>query len=356
MKRHPIATFVTACSLLLQLLSPALTPAAMAGEPRYVPPGEPGATARASVLPPWFDGGDLPQGESEASLLSNRRPSGVVPATPPAISRVALPSPADKVSLDLLQEESLASPLSNRRPSTAASAMPPATSRTARPIYADGVAPALSALPVWFVPPPAARTGQPGNWPASPLPAWFTSAPVAEAAPATALPARGAAETLSLGVSLGAPFAALAAPQPTDYPRNTSPAREPAQPLPVRFGLAAPPPAPFLQPLLQPPASGLTITAVGTTELFMDFNNWCIGNPSQAGPDGGWYHIRVTNPTTETYTGLELQITPAISLTIDDGTRYLDTLGPGQIVDVFVFVDYYKLRDWPLGCRNCCCN
>jgi len=169
--------------------------------------------------------------------------------------------------------------------------------------------------------------------------------------PLTPYRALSLAAVLSLIVPLGVPAPALAAPRPAGDGRDTSPARVPVQALPKWFVPAASLPAPLLQPLLQPPASGLAVEMVGTTELFMDFNEWCSGNPSQAGPDGGWYPIRVTNTTTETYTGLELRVTSPVSLTIDDGTRYLGTLEPGESVDLFVFVDYYQLRDW-LPCSN----
>lgn len=94
----------------------------------------------------------------------------------------------------------------------------------------------------------------------------------------------------------------------------------------------------------KPNPVNLNVQLIGPNSLFMDFNNWCH-NSQLKGPDGGWYAIRLTNETNnQIYTGLQLSVAPAISLTIDDPQRYIGNLGPGQSADTFVFIDYSKLR------------
>lgn len=101
----------------------------------------------------------------------------------------------------------------------------------------------------------------------------------------------------------------------------------------------------------RPNPNNLEVQVMIPTEFFMDFNNWCrASNP--LGPESAWYIIRLTNTTNnQVYTGLQLNVTPAISMTIDDPVRYVGNLAPNQSKEVFVYIDYSRLRDW-MPCSN----
>jgi hypothetical protein len=102
----------------------------------------------------------------------------------------------------------------------------------------------------------------------------------------------------------------------------------------------------FQAALAAPPASGLTIEMRTPNLLYMDFNDWCSYGAID-GPDGGWYHLRVTNSLlNETYTGLQLTLVAPLNTVIDDPLRYLGNLAPGESRDVFFFIDYRPLRNW----------
>ena len=106
----------------------------------------------------------------------------------------------------------------------------------------------------------------------------------------------------------------------------------------------------FQAALAAPPASGLTIEMLTPSLLYMDFNDWCSYGAID-GPDGGWYHLRVTNSLlNETFTGLQLTLVAPLNTVIDDPLRYLGNLAPGESRDVFFFIDYRQLRNWrPCG-------
>jgi hypothetical protein len=102
----------------------------------------------------------------------------------------------------------------------------------------------------------------------------------------------------------------------------------------------------FRNALAKPPADDLSVELQSTSFLFMDDNKWC-GKKDLQGPDGAWYHLRVSNTrSNQTFTGLQLTFTAPVSVTIDDPVRYLGNLSPGQSQDVFFFVDYSALRNW----------
>ena len=97
----------------------------------------------------------------------------------------------------------------------------------------------------------------------------------------------------------------------------------------------------------KPGADKLVVSMESPGQLFMDRNNFCVKGGA-LGPDSGWYHLRVSNPLNQTYTGLQLTIQAPSGLTIGDNVRYLGSLTPSQpAADIFFFVDYSALRSDP---------
>ena len=83
----------------------------------------------------------------------------------------------------------------------------------------------------------------------------------------------------------------------------------------------------------------------GASTFYMDSNSFCN---AAAGPDGMWLPIEITNNhATDTATGLEVEFEPPTNSTSDDTIRYIGNLGPGDMVNIFFFVDYSALRADP---------
>ncbi len=89
-----------------------------------------------------------------------------------------------------------------------------------------------------------------------------------------------------------------------------------------------------------PPARDLNVTLESTDALYMDSKDWC----NSKGPDAGWYHVRLTNPRNQSYTGLQVALSARPPVLIQDQVRYIGNLSPSQAQDIFFFVDYRALR------------